>query len=200
MNKEKKTHGVQLLIRCVVRDPAGKTIQDTGERPSRSFVIQFLEFIYGMFRGVSRNATATDGSEDYYYRIGESLAEQFRGDAGVNNGTHGIVVGTGFTAVTNADYKLETQLTQGAGAGNITHGAMVFEATAVVGANVDLVLKRAFTNATGDPITVKEAGLYVTFTHVGTFYFCIIRDVLAAGIDVPDKCSLTVYYTIRTTV
>ncbi|GAI61618.1 unnamed protein product, partial [marine sediment metagenome] len=57
----------------------------------------------------------------------------------------------------------------------------------------------SFPNNTGSTITIKEAGIYI-FSG-GLSYFCIIRDVLGApGVTVPDKCALTVYYTLRTTV
>lgn len=200
--KDKKTHGVQLFIRCVVRGPDGKIIRDTGVRPSRSFVIQFLEFIYALFDGPSSlKATDTSNSEQYMYVAAWPASDVFRIDAGINTSGYGPVVGTGDAAEANTDYKLETQLTEGTGAGKITHGAVLFVATAVVGANVDLVVKRAFTNNTGSTITVKEAGIYSKWEHApNKYYHCIVRDVLGAGVDVPDKCSLTVIYTIRTTV
>lgn len=200
---EKKPHGVQLLIRAVVKDPDGKIIHDTGQKPSKSFVIQFLEVVYGIFNALAVGGyeiTATDGTEDYVYVHDQNCNQHFIVDAGVNVSTHGIVVGTGDTAETNTDYKLQTQLTEGVGAGNITHGAMTVGAVAVVGANVDLELKRSFTNNTGSTITVKEAGIYIFLNYSTLFYHCIIRDVLVSPIDVPDKCTLTVYYTLRTTV
>lgn len=201
---EKKSHGVQLLIRAVVRDPEGRVLSDTGQKPSKSFVIQFLEFIYGLFDGpATLEATAVDGTEDVIYRaegVDGYCYLHLRVDAPINDDTHGIVVGTGSTAETNTDYKLEAQLTEGVGAGNITHGAMVVGTAGVVGANVDLEIKRSFPNNTGSTITVAEAGVYAKQGIFVPYYHCIIRDVLAASIDVPDKCALTVYYTLRTTV
>lgn len=196
---EKKSHGVQLLIRAVVKDPEGKVLRDTEQKPAKSFVLQFLMFIGGLFTTTAIvNAKDIAGANTRIYANGFDAEKQFRIDAGINVSTYGIVVGTGDAAEDNEDYKLETQLTQGVGAGNITHGAVVIDNTEVVGANVDLELKRAFTNSTGSTITVKEAGIYTNNTIIGNRH-CIIRDVLGA-INVPDKCSLTVYYTLRTTV
>ncbi len=196
---KKKTHGVQLLIRAIVRDPDGKIITDTGKKPSKSFVYAFLAFIGGMFLGTGDILIkAVTGANGYVYRYNSSAPTQFRVDAPINTSTYGVVVGTGDTAEDNEDHKLETQLTEGVGAGNITHASVVFEATAVVGANVDLVLKRAFSNATGSTITVKEAGIYTNQND--TWFHCIVRDVLPASIDVPNLCSLTIIYTMRTTV
>ena len=200
--KDKKSHGVQLLIRAVVRDPDGKIISDTGEKPASSFLIQFLEFWKAVFNegpGVV-NATRTTGAEGGIYDKGDLPREQFEVNSLINDSTHGVVVGTGDTAATNEDYALEAQITEGIGVGNLTHGTVVFGLATVVGANVDLEVKRAFTNQTGVTITVKEAGIYTRYSVSGPLYHCIIRDVLSPAIDVPDGCSLTICYTIRTTV
>ncbi|GAI85333.1 unnamed protein product [marine sediment metagenome] len=196
--KERKSHGIQLLLRAVVRDPDGKIISDTGEKPARSFVIQFLEFFYGLFRGITVNATQTDGGEGYIYRNINSCDIHLVVDAGVGVSKNGVVVGTGDTPATNIDNKLETQLTEGVTAGKISHGAVVITAAAVVGANVDLTITRAFTNNTGSNIIVKEAGLYCIWSTAQQH--CLVRDVLGTPVETPDKCSLTVIYTVRTTV
>ena len=110
-------------------------------------------------------------------------------------------MGTGDTAADNTDIALEAQIAEGAGAGQLTHGAQAIEAVAVVGSNVDLELKRSFTNNSGDTITVKEAGIYCRSIQNGTYgYHMLVRDVLGASVEIPDKCSLAVYYTMRTTV
>lgn len=186
----------------VVRDADGKILSDTGQKPSKSFVLQFLEFFYLLFTAPGGYTTRTDvtGNNRNFYRDVWQVHDHLRADAPINNSNYGIVVGTGDTAKDNEDHKLETQLTEGVGAGNITHGVMVITPTAIVGANVDLELTRAFTNNTGSLITVKEAGMYIGQIYPPPYYFCIIRDVLVLSTDVPDKCSLTVYYTVRTTV
>lgn len=202
MKKEKKTHGVQLLFRAVVTDPDGKVISDTGEKPSKSFVIQFLEFIKFLFDRVALgvgNATDIFGAEVDIYLPVFDCNTIMRIDAPVNEDAYGVLVGTGETPETNTDIKLETQLTEGLGAGNITHGEVDIGTTAVVGANVDLEILRAFINNTGSTITVKEAGIYVK-EILDPYYHCIIRDVLGTPVDIPDRCGLSVYYTMRTTV
>ena len=201
MKKDNKSHGVQLLIRCVVRDPDGKIITDTGEKRARSFVLQFLTFIYAMGRATDQLAKATDGTNDPLYTDSMLIERAFRIMAGVGEDPWGVVVGTGDTAADNADFTLETQLTEGVGAGNITHGSVITVNAAVVGANVDFIVERAFSNLTGSEITVKEAGIYTRWGFLAeNYYHCIIRDVLSPAVDVPDKCSLTVIYTVRTTV
>lgn len=205
MSEKKKSHGVQLLLRAVVTDPDGKVISDTGEKPANSFVIQFLEFIHSLFRGPGgwNVVTATNGTEDpIYWGTGDNPQKEFKVDSVAGEHRYGVVVGTGDTAESNTDYKLQTQLTEGATAGKITHGTTVVGTAGVAGANVDMEVKRSFTNNTGSAITVKEAGIYTHNNRVaptGSFH-CIIRDVFPGPVNVPNYCSLAVYYTLRTTV
>jgi len=199
MNKEKKkTHGVQLLLRFVVTDPDGKVITDTGRNPSKSFLIQFLQFVYAMARGTDQNAKDTAGANNLIYRAATGASQNLKIKAAVAADIVGIVVGTGDTAEANDDYQLETQLTEGVGGGNITHGACTVGVTAEVGANVDMEIIRSFVNQTGSAIGVKEAGIYSATRDM--YYHCIARDVLPGTVDVPDMCSLSAIYTLRTTV
>jgi len=199
MKKKNKSHGVQLLLRMVVKDSDGKVLSDTGQNPSKSFVIAFLNYVYCVMTSLQPSVKDVTNTLRTQYGAGAASKYFFRCGTPANNSTWGIVLGTGDTAEDNEDYALETQLTQGVGVGNITHGAMIIGSSAVVGVNVDLELKRTFTNNTGSSIIVKEAGIY-TWNEANNYYFMIIRDVLSPSKTVPDKCSLTVYYTFRTTV
>lgn len=197
---ERKSHGIQLLLRCVVRDPDGKIISDTGRNPARSFVRALLQFVGAVGDAPGPVAVkATDGGNASIYNTYSTSSSFFRGHAGINNAGYGIVVGTGDTAETNTDWILATQLGEGVGAGQITHGATVVGPVAVVGVNVDMVMERSFSNNTGSTITVKEAGIYAR-QMIDPHDFCIVRDVLPSPVDVPDKCSVSIYYTWRTTV
>lgn len=195
MKEKRKASGIQLLIRSIVKDPDGNVVSDSGDRPARSFTLQFLEFIQAMFTGVTKDATTIDNAEEkIWYNIGDIFSWGFLASTYFDD--VGIVVGTGDTAPTNTDYKLETRLTHGVGAGDISHGTMDIGSAAEVGPNVDLPLRRAFTNLTGSSIVVKEAGIYlrnVSFIH------CIARDLVVGG-TLPNLYSLTIIYTVRTTV
>lgn len=200
MKKNKKSHGIQLLLRAVVKDPDGKVISDTGLKKSKSFVENFLKYVYCVFDLVTRTALDTSGSVETLYNVGDTAGRCAQILAPIANSSYGLVIGTGDTAPTNTDNKLEIQLTHGVGAGQISHGEVTLNATAVVGANVDLETIRSFTNNTGSTITVKEAGAYVMTTWGGSGKrFMIIRDVVGPT-EIPDKCSLTVYYVLRTVV
>ncbi|GAH62887.1 unnamed protein product, partial [marine sediment metagenome] len=123
--QKQKEDPIQLLLRTVVRDPDGKTLHDSGRNPAKSFVIQFLQFFSAMLGfdvdgATNYNATDTSGVAGYLYKGNAWASLNFRVDAGVGVDEYGIVVGTGETAPTNTDHKLETQLTEGVGGGNIT--------------------------------------------------------------------------------
>jgi len=75
---------------------------------------------------------------------------------------------------------------------------MTFFAPAVDGANVDFDMTRAFSNESGGTITVKEIELICKDTS-HTWYHLLLRDVVADH-DVDDGFTLTVAYTLRTTV
>lgn len=194
---------LKAFIRLVVTDPSGRVMSDSGEQESHSFVIQFLEFIYRVFDSVQTAFTATDGTEDQGY-LAASDNPIGCVKAPINNSNFGIVIGTDDTAEDNTDHALNTQLTEGVTAGKITHNQSIINfAPAVTGGNVDMVLLRSFTNNTGNLITVKEAGVYTVHMAVAGalwYYHCHVRDVLASSVAVADKCSLSVFYTLRTTV
>lgn len=204
MSKQRQAEEtIQLSIRLVVKDKKGRVLEDTGRKKSHSFVIQFLKFFYAMLSfdvdgATNYSATETSGVAGYLYKGNVWADKNFRVDAGVGDHEWGIVVGTGIAALSNTDIRLATQLTEGVGAGNITHGAMDMGTTGIVGAAVEMDLIRAFTNNTGSPITVNESGLYCRH-YTDDDYFCLIRD-LTGAITIPHLCSLTVYYTLRTTV
>jgi len=120
----------------------------------------------------------------------------FAVDAPEDDDTYGIVVGSSNAAEANTDYKLGTQISDGTAAGELDYGAHVWTDAQVVGANVDLQIQRTFINNSGGNVTVEECGIYAESSN---YYFCIIRDVTGT-VTIADNQTLTVDYTIRTTV
>ena len=198
-----KSNVVGLLLRLVVKDRNGKILSDTGHKPTKSFVIQFLEAFYGIFRGAQQLGTATDNSEHYVYRGTASMTLlNFVIEAGAGEANQGIVVGrnVGASPEGNLDYMLDTKIGQGSGTNQMMHGVQSIGEVGIEGANVDWELYRVFTNLSGATIDVKEVGIQHRTRHDGgIWYYLDIRDVITT-VAVPDNCSLTVYYTIRTTV
>ena len=110
----------------------------------------------------------------------------------------GPVVGSGTTAVTIDDYKLDTKIAHGTGSGQLSHGAVSFNAPQTSGQSRYFEVVRAFTNNSGDTVTVREIGLHMNNEPSSYFYLCL-RDVLGSAIDVENTKVLTVTYRILTT-
>lgn len=174
-------------------------IEDSGLKPSHSYVIQFLELIEALFSQTDKDATDVTGAESVLMDSTDNPPTKGRADAAVGDDTHGIVVGTnaGTSAEDNEDFALDTKIANGAGGGQLNYQAVTFVAPRVVGPNIDLDISRAFDNASGGPITVKEIGLIVKNT-TDTKYHLFLRDVVADEV-VDDAETLTVIYVLRTT-
>jgi hypothetical protein len=180
----KKTIGG--YIEWELRDPKGRIVK-RGKQPMKSWVKAWIQFLYvywyngnttiidtsGVSRGVAPNATFT-------------LA------AGAGVSTFGIVVGSSDTPVTRDDYKLGSQILHGSGTGQLMYGAMSFDAPTAYGTGYLLRVIRVFTNNSGADVTVKEIGVYVNQT--GSYYYCLIRDVLTTPVTIPNGYSWTVRY------
>jgi len=192
---------VEVLRRVIICDRNGKIKFDSGLQPSNSFVIAFLQHIYGTFKDVDISIrNSADAAITVKAPSGTAYARHHIG-AGDNDDTFGLVVGTGTTPETNTDYALDTQIAHGTGAGQLDYGAHSFTATAVVGSNVDMVVSRSFYNGSGSSITVREIGIYCQSRYAtGYAYFCTLRDVLGTPGVVNNTETLTLQYTFRTTV
>ena len=192
---------IKPYYRILKHDPEGRLVRDSGLMPSHSYVIQFLEAVRGMFRGAQTSATDVDNTSQIIWR-GEDISRLLNVDAGISDDTHGIVVGTnaGVTAESNEDYKLDTKiLHSGVGAADkLNYQAVTVIAPREVGPNVDYDLSRTFLNESGGTITVKEIGIICKHTLL-VKYHLLLRDVVADE-DVDDGFTLTVGYTLRTTV
>jgi hypothetical protein len=123
----------------------------------------------------------------------------FRVNGPSGNANYGPVVGTGTGAYDWDNYKLDTQIAHGAGAGQLQYGATTFNAPQTVGNERYYEIIRTFQNQSGGDITVNEIGLYAT-QSTATYYWCIARDVLGIGVTVPNGQTLTVTYKIKVTL
>jgi len=179
----------------------GQLRKTTGEMKSHSFVKQFLQqmelSIAHAASVASDSVTIKDTSNaDNLIAFATAAANTYWAlEAPANTSTYGIQIGTGVTAPATADYTVETQIAHGVGAGQMQYGATGVCAAAVVGANMDLVIARPFTNSSGDSITVKE--ITAVFSTQGKYNLGAHDAVNQA---VANGESLVVTYVMRTTV
>ncbi len=184
------------ILELIVRDKDGKVINHRIMR-SKSFVRQFLELLWIEAQNLPSVAplimldTGGLGRKVYYKET------NFACNAGAGVVTHGIIVGTGVTAPTINDYKIETIIPHDAApptAGALQYSAVTFGAPTTDATTSWFIVTRVFTNASGGAITVNEIALYVQGWDDATRYFMIIRDVIAGGIAVANGQALTVNY------
>jgi len=155
--------------------------------------IKYGDFAPAMGAVVATNQWKTVDGLDYGYRA--TGAED----------SWGIQVGSGTTAESFEDYVLDTQLTEGTGAGNISYVASQAHAiTYTAGTKVlknDLI--RYFNNNTGGSRAVNEVALVGKFqagtTNNRAYNFLMARDKLGATVTVADTGQLKVTYTIQIT-
>jgi len=184
-----------LWYKVIVRDRDGKVLSHENRR-SRSMLGNWYRILYAHMAVTSTSLVRTDGIDRGVINFGDN----WKFVAAADEDDIGIVIGTGSTAVSIDDYKLDSQIMQGTGSGQMRHLASTPGWPSVAGSNCDFLTSRTFLNNSGGLITVRESGIYCRVK--GTTYYgyaCIVRDVLATPQDVPDGGSITIDYTLRIT-
>jgi len=184
-----------LWYKVIVRDRDGKVLSCENRR-SRSMLGNWYRILYAHMASTSTSLVHTSGNSWGVINFGDN----WKFVAAANEDYIGIVIGTGIAAVTIDDYKLDSQIMQGTGSGQMRHLASTPGWPSVAGSSCDFLASRTFLNNSGGPITVRESGIYCRVkgpTYYG--YACIVRDILATPQDVPDGGSITIDYTLRIT-
>lgn len=186
---------IKTYITTEVFDRDGK-LRYKRKRRSKSFVKAFLAILLAQMNYDTTITGITDvGGTD---RDIVDHAASFRDKAGATGYQMGVVVGTGTTAVTASDYKLETQIVEGTGTGQLSHQADTPSSLSVSDPNVSFTIHRDFLNQSGATITVNEEGLYLYGYDAAVRIMCVIRDVETTGVAVADGENLRVTYTLQT--
>ncbi|MBA7650252.1 hypothetical protein ES703_58055 [subsurface metagenome] len=116
--------------------------------------------------------------------------------------TSGIMVGSGENAESFEDYVLQTQILEGAGAGQLNHAASEAHAISYAAFVLKDELVRYFNNNSGASIDVNEVGLVIYMAKsfqnsYGRILFS--RDKLPSTVTIPDTGQLKVTYSIELT-
>ena len=173
---------------------------------SRSFLKPFLYALNVGFGASSISIVDTGGSSRTYSSFDSSrFAHTHPGrDTSYDSSSSkvddvGIQVGTGDTAVAVTDYALKSRIVHGTGSGELTHlGCYVRNDTLNTGTDTATFdIEKMFLNESGGTITVKETGVYYSYT--GSYTFCSVRDVISPTVSVLDGEYLKVTYTVSVT-
>ena len=185
---------MKLFYEVIARNKKGKIIvRLNGE--ARSWLKQWSQLVYGGMSGTAQTVTDTGGTG----RTQSITYDLLNIAAMAGDDTRGVVVGTGTTPVTINDYRLQSQIAHGAGAGQLNHQATEVIYPPVTGAlECSFQLKRIFVNQGGSTVSVNEIGIYGAITSA--YEACLARDVLSGTVDIPDGGSITAIYTIKAVV
>lgn len=184
----------ELWYSVVVRDRNGKVLSRERRR-SRSFLKQWNQLVYVHMAQAALTIKDTGGTN----RSVTVAETDFAMDAAANNANYGIRVGTGSTPVDVSDYKMNTPIAEGGGAGQMNHLVCTVTSPTVAAPSCYFVVSRVIVNNSGGLITVTEGGVY---SQMGPtpYYCCLTRDVFAASQDVPDGGSITINWTLQVTL
>ena len=160
-------------LTVIVTDKNGKVVLRKRFK-SRSFVVGFLNALYNNFSFTSLNSLYCFQSPN-------------------------IVVGSGTAKPTISDTGLESQISNGTGAGELQYGT---DSLTTPAANTNtntgsMTWSKSFTNGSGGNVTVSEVGAYFSIDSNGGFtsYF-VLHDLLPSPITLSPNQVLTVVYTI----
>jgi hypothetical protein len=193
-----------------VRDENGKLLKFKRFK-AHSYLKQYLGLIKGIMAhkfsfSNHGNVTITDTSgTNRTYPKSDGYVNNFAMPimADANEGDYGPAIGTSDTPNTINTYAMGGIIAHGSGSGQMMYGATTLENPSNPSGN-DWVIRiiRTFSNSSGASITVKEIGIIVKVNDINstTRYFLIARDVISAGITVPNGSTLTVRYISKITV
>jgi hypothetical protein len=178
------------FLEIALLDPLGGKTQ-IKKIPFDSFLKQFMQIISANWSATTRSVLDTSNaaqnvlSSSYFSAVGPA--------ANVN---YGILVGTGTDAVDVSNYKLQTKILNGSGAGQLLYQGTVVSDVTVSGQNAYITIARNFNNNTANTITVEEVGIAIIYT-VGGYYFQVSRD-LTGGYAIPASKTGVITYTFQT--
>lgn len=208
---------LEAFLEIEVRDKDGKVIQRLKQR-SHSWVRNAYNLMFCQLGAVNAddaifgagylNAKDLAGTVRYgdfvyflafrYSYSNEAPGFGYRGAAGVD--THGILVGSGTDAESFEDYVLQTLISDGTGAGQISYVEGEAPSLTYTAGTKTWKVEHAryFNNNSGDTISVNELLLVAECAiQAGEYKLAMARDKLASAVNVPDTGQLKVTYTIQ---
>jgi len=186
-----------LALDWAVWDTKTKEVTEQRSKRGESFLRQFLDIWYMVAEGTHPAVASliTDYTNTGRWVFPNRYTWTVTGAAG--DVTRGIIVGTGNTAPDISNYYIETLIAHGVGAGQLQYSLTSVAAPASDVTTSQFTITRNFANGSGGAITVNEIACCVlvqAYPSATSYYFTIIRDVIAGGIAVPNGQTLTVNY------
>lgn len=175
---------LKMEIGAEIRSADGTLIRKIPFRRCHSLLKQFIQLLAVQFSQTAQTIKDTGGAN----RSTPAHATSFLATA-TNQPTYGIVIGTGETAVTMTDYKIETQLTTNIGQGTVTFAVENPNST-----TWRCAISRGLTNNTGAVVNIKEVALYTLYQ--AAYIFCLDRTLYSVTVQAGETVTLTYRITI----
>lgn len=177
---------VKIEILAEIYDASGNLKERQPWREANSLLKAFIQALSCQLAVANQTIKDTGGTDrDCPVNTGN-----LRTAAPAATTTYGIVVGTGETAVTMADNKLETQVFT-----NIAHALPSYLVENPDSSTWRIAITRAFTNNTGATVNIKEVGLYCMVGGT-TWFACIDRTLYSVSIPNGEILALTYRITV----
>jgi len=174
----------KIEIRAEIKDHRGRLIKRLPWVKANSLLKGFIQILMAQVYGAAQTIKDTGGAD----RSVAAAIKNFCLAAALTETTYGIAIGTGTTAVTMTDNKLETQVTT-----NIVHAAHSFAVENPDASTWRVAIARVFTNNTGASLGIREVALYAQAT-ASLYSICIDRTLYS--VDVPSGVGVTLTYRI----
>lgn len=174
-------------FRCIIehRSSSGILLKRSSFIPN-SVVQAYIALLTVQFSSSSLSIRDINNNNNTVYPSSDNL---YIG-AAINVDTFGIVVGSGTDSVTINDYKLQSKILQGVGAGLLQYSAMEFPSRYSVDSTKAFTsFRRLFTNLSGSSITINELGVY-TRSYANKTY-CIERTLYNSVLADEEALSVT---------
>jgi len=162
-----------------IHHPGGRLISLVPPRPANTLLKQFFQLLTMQCSQANASVKNTAGSE-----INQAISNTvYRSNGAAADTALGLQIGSGTTAVTVTDWKIETLITT-----NVAYGAMIFlsESFGTNGWRLNLI--RTFTNNTGSAVEIKEVAWN---TYISPNYFTVDRTPLVVSLPNTKVFTLT---------
>ena len=206
---------LELELEIIITDKNGKVIKKI-KRKAKSWLKNFALILKAFLEGSEQDVVDVDGNtvsisgrfSQYLYKDAwHSLIVKWMGaNAGDDDDSYGIVVGSGDTPVSPTDNALASKIPHGTGSGQLDYDSHSFTSPSISDSKVSFNIARSFKNSSGGDVTVVEVGIiihYILKSSAGSttlidkdYKVLIVRDVLDESVTVPDGGGLTAKYTI----
>lgn len=217
LGRELEIPTLEAFLTLEVRDKNGEVIQRHRQR-SHSWMRNAYNIIFAIIAAKNNNGgfgpgglslkdtggAVRTGSQTFdYFQTSVDTVQSVYGylaDSGID--TFGILVGSGTNAENFEDYFLQTPITEGIGAGQLSHVASSTHSVSYESGTKTLKdeIYRFFNNNSGGDVNVNEVGLVAAGLIAGTNRKILTsRDRLASTITIPNTGQLKVTYTVQLT-